>query len=361
MLRRRLLAILAAPLAAVFGLVVEARLLLYRLGVLRRSSFSVPTIAIGNLSVGGAGKTPHTEYVVRHLGDYFPVGTLSRGYGRKTSGFRLVGPHDTARTVGDEPLQMARKFPGAAVAVGEDRVFGISNLVQYAPATRAVVLDDAFQNLAVAPAVNVLLTEYDRPYWRDSLMPVGRLREWRSGADRADAVVVTKCPPVLAQAGPDDPRRVEIVAEVAPRPHQRVFFSRYRYGRPWLVLDPRLATDLHAGLDVLLVTGIARTDYLRAYLDGVVGEVHELAFRDHRDFTKREVGRMVRLFRELDSPRKLILTTEKDAMRMYAHEEYLRGQNLPLFALPVEVEFLPEAPGRDFDAWLQHRLLAWRA
>ena len=361
MLRNRLLAFLAAPVAALFGIAVEARLLLYRVGLLRRSSFSIPTIAVGNLSVGGAGKTPHTEYVVRLLADYFPVGTLSRGYGRQTSGFRMVRPGDSAREVGDEPLQMKRKFPRAAVAVGEDRVFGISNLVQHAPATRAVVLDDAFQNLALQPAVNLLLTEYDRPYWRDNLMPVGRLREWRSGADRADAIVVTKCPSVLAEAAADSPARVAIVEEMAPRPHQRVFFSRYRYGRPWLVLDPRLGTDLTGDTDVLLVTGIARVDYLRDYLDGVVGEVHELTFRDHRDFSNREMGRMTRLFRELPSERKLILTTEKDAMRMYAHEPYLREQNLPLFALPVGVEFLPEPTGREFDAWLQHRLLAWRA
>lgn len=361
MLRDRLLAILAAPVAALFGIGVEARLLFYRIGLLKRTSFSVPTIAVGNLSVGGAGKTPHTEYIVRLLSDYFPIGTLSRGYGRKTSGFRMVEPQDTAREVGDEPLQMKRKFPRAAVAVGEDRVFGISNLVQYAPATRAVVLDDAFQNLALQPAVNLLLTEYDRPYWRDSLMPVGRLREWRSGADRADAIVITKCPPVLAEAAADDPARAELIAELAPRSHQRVFFSHYRYGRPWLVLDPRLGTDLSAEFDVLLVTGIARLDYLREHLEGVVREVHELTFRDHRDFTKREMGRMVRLFDELPSAHKLILTTEKDAMRMYAHEPYLRERNLPLFALPVEVEFLPEPPGREFDAWLQHRLLAWRA
>ena len=361
MLRRRLLALLAAPLAALFGMGVEVKLLLYRLRVLRRSTFSVPTIAIGNLSVGGAGKTPHAEYVVRLLREYVPVGTLSRGYGRKTTGFRMVRPTDTARAVGDEPLQIKRKFPDAAVAVGEDRVFGISHLVRHAPATRAVVLDDAFQHLAVQPAVNVLLTEYDRPYWRDSLMPVGRLREWRSGADRADAIVVTKCPPGLADAGPDDEARAAAIAEMAPRAHQRVFFSRYRYGRPWLVLDPRLGTDLAPDADVLLVTGIARVDYLRDYLEGAVARVHELTFRDHRDFTKREMGRMTRLFGELANPRKLILTTEKDAMRMYAHEPYLRERNLPLFALPAEVTFLPEAPGRDFDAWLQHRLLAWRA
>ena len=355
-MRRTVLRILAAPLAALFGLAVEARLLLYRVGLLKRSSFSIPTIAVGNLSVGGAGKTPHTEYLLRALTPFFGVGTLSRGYGRKTSGFRVVRPGDSARAVGDEPLQLKRKFPQAAVCVGEDRVFGISKLLTAAPGTRAVILDDAFQNLAVEPAINVLLTEYDRPYWRDYLMPVGRLREWSTGADRADVIVVTKCPPTLTQA-----EREAVVAEMRPLARQRVFFSRYGYGAPWLVLDPRGRTRLEADWDVLLVTAIARVDYLRDYLRPRVAKLHDLPFGDHHDFTKRDVGRVVRLFREIANPKKVILTTEKDAMRLYAHEDYLREQNLPLFALPAQVEFLDEPSGKTFDAYIRNRLLAFRA
>ncbi len=355
-MRTRILRILAAPLAALFGLLVELRLLLYRVGLLRRVNFSLPTIAVGNLSVGGAGKTPHTEYLVRLLQDYLHVGTLSRGYGRKTSGFRYLSAADSAREVGDEPLQLKRKFPELAVSVSEDRVFGISNLVQYAPDTQVVLLDDAFQNLALQPAVNLLLTEYDRPYWTDSLMPVGRLREWPTGADRADAVVVTKCPDDLSAT-----RRAELIEELSPTPRQRVFFSRYTYGYPWLVLDPRHRISLDATLDVLLVTAIARVDYLRAGLTPLVAEIHDLPFGDHHEFTKRDLGRMTRLFHDIENPRKLILTTEKDAMRLYAHEPYLREQNLPLFALPAEVAFFAEPPGRGFDDWVRNRLLEFRA
>ena len=354
--RDHILRFLAAPLAALFGIGVEARLLLYRTGVLKRTSFSLPTIGVGNLSVGGAGKTPHTEYLVRLLRDYFPVATLSRGYGRKTSGFRYVEPTHRAEDVGDEPLQLKRKFPDLAVAVGEDRVFGVSTLLQYAPQTQAVILDDVFQHLAVRPALTLLLTEYDRPYWRDSLMPVGRLREWATGAERADAIVVTKCPQVLAQAD-----RSRLLEELDALPHQRVFFSRYGYGAPWFVLDPRYTTALSPEYDVLLVTAIARVDYLLEYLRGEVAEVHEVSFRDHHDFSKRDLGRVARLFREIDNPRKLILTTEKDAMRLYAHEEFLRREDLPLFALPALVQFLPEAPGRGFDEYVRHRLLEFRA
>ena len=356
LVRKAVLRFLAAPFAALFGIGVEARLLLYRLGVLKRSSFSIPTIAVGNLSVGGAGKTPHTEYLLRTLQEFFDVGTLSRGYGRKTSGFRYVQMGDSARDVGDEPLQLKRKFPKAAVCVGEDRVFGISSVLRHAPATKTVILDDAFQNLALQPTVNLLLTEYDRPYWRDQLMPVGRLREWRSGADRADAIIVTKCPEDLTQE-----ERAEIIAEMSPRAGQRVFFSRYGYARPWLVLDPRYRTTLSTDWDVLLVSAIARADYLRSYVSGKVNKVHDLPFGDHHEFKKRDLGRMVKLFQDIENPKKIILTTEKDAMRLYAHDPYLREQNLPLFALPAAVEFLEEPFGKTFDDYIRHELLAFRA
>ena len=355
-MRAAILRFLLAPFAALFGIGVEFRLLLYKLGVLKRSSFSIPTIAIGNLSVGGAGKTPHTEYLLRSLGEFFDVGTLSRGYGRKTTGFRYVQPNDTARDVGDEPLQLKRKFPRAAISVGEDRVFGISNLLTHAPNTQTVILDDAFQHLAVKPAINVLLTEYDKPYWRDQLMPVGRLREWPSGADRADVIVITKCPDTLSPQ-----EREELIEEMAPTQHHRVFFSKYTYGQPWLVLDPRYRTQLDKDWDVLLVTAIARPDYLRNHLQSKVAHVHDLPFGDHHDFTKRDLGRMVRLFHEIDNPKKIILTTEKDAMRLYAHAAYLREQNLPLFALPAVVDFLPEPFGKTFDDFIRHQLLAFRA
>lgn len=354
--RSAILRFLAAPLAAAFGIVVEVRLLLYRWRVLKRTEFSVPTIGVGNLSVGGAGKTPHTEYLIRLLGDYFPLGTLSRGYGRKTSGFRYVRAEDSSESVGDEPLQLKRKFPEVAVCVGEDRVFGVSTLLQYAPETQTVILDDVFQHLPVKPSLSLLLTEFDRPFWTDSLMPVGRLREWAAGAERADAIIVTKCPPVFAQAD-----RNQVLLDLDPLPHQRVFFSRYGYGDPWLVLDPRYTTQLSADYDVLLLTAIARVDYLLEYLREAVAEVHEVSFKDHHEFTKRDLGRMTRLFTEIDNPRKLILTTEKDAMRLYGHEAYLREQNLPLFALPAVVQFLPEAPGRGFDEYIRHELLNFRA
>lgn len=355
-MREAIFRFLAAPLAALFGIGVEARLLIYKLGIIKRAEFSIPTIGVGNLTVGGAGKTPHTEYLIRLLHEFFPIGTLSRGYGRQTTGFRYVQIQDSASEVGDEPLQLKRKFSDVAVCVGEDRVFGVSSLLQHAPHTKAVILDDVFQHLAVKPALTLLLTEFDRPFWRDSLMPMGRLREWRSGAERADAIIITKCATDFTQQ-----HRDEALRNLDPLPRQRVFFSRYVYGDPWLVLDPRYNTQLENDWDVLLLTAIARVDYLRDYLNKAVAEVHELSFDDHHEFTKRDLGRMTRLFGEIKNPKKVILTTEKDAMRLYAHEPYLKEQNLPLFALPAIVQFLPEAPGRSFDEYIRHALLAFRS
>ena len=187
-------------------------------------------------------------------------------------------------------------------------------------------------------------------------MPSGRLREWRTGADRADAIVITKCPDDLT-----DEQRKDVIEAMEARPHQRIFFSKYGYGQPWLFQDPRYSTQLGPDWDVLLVTAIARVDYLKQHLEAHVGEVHDVSFGDHHDFTKRDIGRINRLFKEIENPKKIILTTEKDAMRLYAHAPYLRENKLPIFALPALVQFFPEAPGQDFDSYIRNRLLSFRA
>ena len=171
--------ILLLPLALLYGLGVGLRNLFYRMGILRSVRFGLPVVSVGNLSVGGAGKTPHIEYLIRWLDQYLQVAVLSRGYGRKTQGFRPVTIIDTAELVGDEPLQFKRKFSGVPIAVSESRALGVPELVKRNPDTQVVLLDDAFQHLAVSPAINLLLTEHDRPFTRDWLLPAGRLREWR--------------------------------------------------------------------------------------------------------------------------------------------------------------------------------------
>ena len=205
--------ILLLPLALLYGLGVGFRNLLYRVGILRSVRFDLPVISVGNLSMGGAGKSPHIEYLIRWLDQFLEVAVLSRGFGRNTYGYRPVTSIDTAEMVGDEPLQFKRKFPNVAICVSESRALGVPELVKRNPETQCVLLDDAFQHLAVTPGLNILLTEFTHPFTRDWLLPSGRLREGRYNYRRADIIIVTKCPPDFTSV-----QRAKMVQEFDPFP-----------------------------------------------------------------------------------------------------------------------------------------------
>ena len=334
MIQKWLIKVLLFPLAMVYGLGVSVRDLFYRKGFLRAVEFSIPTISVGNLSIGGAGKTPHIEYLVRLLKDYIYVATLSRGYQRKTRGFLEVDPRHSANEVGDEPLQFKRKFSDIVVTVGESRTFAIPKILTSYPHIQAVLLDDAYQHRPIKPGLNILLTEYNHPFTRDLLLPAGRLREWRSAYRRADVMVVSKCPPEL---GEDE--RQAMIKELNPYPGQNVFFSYFKYQQPYFILNPRYRLPLNPEVDVLLICAIARTDYLMSYLETQVGSVKLLEYEDHHYFTKFDIGHLQKTFEEIESDKKVILTTEKDAMRLELHQEYISKNQLPIFAIPVEVAF----------------------
>lgn len=327
--------ILLLPIALLYGLAVGLRNLLYKAGVLRSVRFDLPVISVGNLSVGGAGKTPHIEYLIRWLDQYLEVAVLSRGYGRKTEGFRPVTIIDSADMVGDEPLQFKRKFPAVAVSVSESRALGVPELVKRNPATQVVLLDDAFQHLAVTPGLHILLTEFSRPFTRDWLLPSGRLREWRLGYRRAEIIVITKCPPDMT-----DRQRQEMLAEIDPYPWQRVYFSKYRYGLPYDMLRPDVRQPLSLETDVLLVSAIANTDYLLNFLSGEAASVQTLEFEDHHYFSEDDLNLVLRRFNAMHSRNKIVVTTEKDATRLELHEQFFWKNNIPVFVLPIEVEFL---------------------
>ncbi len=335
MIQNALLKILLSPLALLYGLGVWLRDFFYRRGLLQEVSFSIPVISIGNLSVGGTGKTPHIEYLVRLLKPYLQVGTLSRGYKRKTRGFLEVQPDHEAEDVGDEPLQFKRKFPDLAVAVAESRVLGIPELLKRHADLQVILLDDAFQHRSVKPGLNILLTEYSRPYTRDFLLPVGRLREMPAAAKRADVIVVTKCPANLRKEDAE-----AMISELNPLPHQQIFFSHYRYRAPYYLFDVNYTTGLPTDWDVLLITAIANEEYLLSYLAPHVGNIYTETFEDHHHFTPYEIARIRQKFEHLPGDKKFILTTEKDAMRLLKHRAYLLQERLPVFVLPVEVEFL---------------------
>ncbi len=346
--------VLLLPLALLYGIGVGIRNLFYRIGVLRSVRFDLPVISIGNLSVGGAGKSPHIEYMLRWLDQYIGVAVLSRGYGRKTMGYRPVTVIDNAEQVGDEPLQFKRKFPDIPISVCESRALGVPEIVKRTPETQCVLLDDAFQHLAVTPALNILLTEFNRPFTRDWLLPAGRLREWRYGYRRADIIVVTKCPVDLTQQ-----QRFEMLTEIDPYPRQRIYFSRYQYGQPYELLRPDVRRPLDLETHVLLVSAIANTDYLLQYLGAEAASVQTLEFEDHHYFNESDLLDMQRRFEALPQRNKIILTTEKDAVRLELHENFLRENQLPVLVLPVEVSFC-DNDELDFQADVKQVLLEFK-
>lgn len=326
--------VLLLPFALLYGIGSGLRNLLYRIGVLRSVRFDLPVISIGNMSVGGTGKSPHIEYLLRWLNQFIEVSVLSRGYGRKTMGFRHVSVIDTAEQVGDEPLQFKRKFQDIPICVSESRALGIPELLKYNPEVQTVLLDDAFQHLAITPGLNVLLTEFGRPFTRDWLLPSGRLREWRYGYRRADIIIVTKCPPDLTAK-----QRHDLLTEIDPFPRQRVYFSKYRYAQPYDLLRPDVRKALDLNTDVLLVSAIAQTDYLLKYLATEVRSVQTIEFEDHHYFDEANLQEIKKTFSGMDSRNKIILTTEKDATRLELHQEFLWANKLPVYVLPVEVAF----------------------
>jgi tetraacyldisaccharide 4'-kinase len=326
--------ILLLPFALVYGLVISVRNFCYRIGIFKRISFDLPVISVGNLTIGGAGKTPHLEFLIRWLDDYLNIATLSRGYGRKTAGFRPVSIIDTAVEVGDEPLQFKRKFPNIAVSVGENRALAIPEVIRRNPETQVVLLDDAFQHLAVRPGLNILLTEFDRPFSSDWLLPAGRLREWRSSYKRADLLIVSKCPPILPKTA-----RERLISALNPMPWQSVFFSFYQYSTPYELSRPAIRQPLLPEMNVLLISAIAGTSYLLDYLKSKTKLVTSIEFADHHFFEEIDLEEIKRRFSGMPRLSSIILTTEKDATRLELHQDFLEKNNLPVYVLPIEVAF----------------------
>jgi tetraacyldisaccharide 4'-kinase len=334
MVQSFLVKILLMPVALLYGLLVGISNGMYTIGWLKSVNFSIPVISVGNLSVGGAGKTPHIEWLIEHLSPYIKVGVLSRGYRRKTKGYLQITTDMDARLSGDEPLQFKKKYPEILVSVCESRTFGIPQMVMDQPSLQLVLLDDAFQHRAVKPGLNILLTEFSLPFTQDFLLPVGRLREWKSGYRRADIIVVTKCP-----ADPDQIDRSSWERELKPDNHQQVFFTFYEYGNPYYLFNGESRIVLDQSIDVFLVSAIARTDYLMSYLEEKVNSVRMLEFEDHHYFTNYEMAQIEKEFHSMESSQKVILTTEKDAMRLELHKNFIHSQQIPVFVLPVRVKF----------------------
>lgn len=329
------------PLTVWYAVGVWLRNMMFSLGLKRQVAPPVTTIGVGNLCAGGAGKTPMVEYLLRKFSDQYETAFLSRGYRRKTTGFVLDdGSHSPSR-VGDEPAMIGYKFPNLTVAVCEKRVAGVERLLARDLPPQLVVLDDVFQHRYIKPTINILLTEYDRPWFKDCIMPYGDLREFRSAYRRANIIVVTKAPQQI-----DPIERHNFVARLKLKSYQKVFFSHVEYRAPIPLMGGApipLSTIDH----VLAVTGIANPQPMLQYL-ATQCKTTPLQFADHHRFGASDIKRMRKLFGQLEGSRKLILTTEKDAVRF----RELKGTDLlaglPIYSLPIEVCIHPASDG-DFD------------
>ena len=335
--------VLLMPFSLLYHLVTRLRNHLYDIGYKKSFTFNGPVvICIGNLSVGGTGKTPMVEYLVRLLKEKYQTATLSRGYGRKTQGFRVASSDDNARTLGDEPYQFYTKFASEImVAVGESRALAIPFMLAERPGLQAILLDDAFQHRSVAPHFTILLTTYQQPFFSDRVLPAGRLRESRVGAKRAHAVIVTKCPNAISEK---EMGFYEANIKEYTKVDTPVFFTKLAYATP-IAFDK--LSELRPGGEAFLFSGIANPDNLKSYVAEKFGLLKFVQFADHHDYTPKDVKRLIESFDALPASEKFLLTTEKDMVKLVSPvlQPLLKG--VPIFYLPIAVEFVKD--GKAFD------------
>lgn len=310
-----------------YGLINHIRNLLFDKGVLKTLSHDTAVISVGNLKAGGTGKTPFVEYLLRLLASSYNIAVISRGYGRKTKGYRLVDPQGRAEDFGDEPLQMAKKFPNVLFAVCESRNKAIEIIEAEYPAIDLVLLDDAYQHRYTARDFNILLTEYNRPFFKDRVLPFGLLREYRQGYKRADCIVVTKCPPL------EERERRDFAEKLKPLPGQRIFFSEIHYRLPYLLNDESRKLNLSEH-SVVLFTGISNNSHIVSYLKSKTLLLGTISYNDHHNFSQRDRLHILQEFRKLGKADSILLTTEKDAGRIGSFP-------IDVYVLPIDVEAMP--------------------
>ena len=326
------LRILLFPFSLVYGLVVIIRNYLFNKNIFKSSGFNLPLIGVGNLSVGGTGKSPMVEYLLNMLHEQYSVATLSRGYKRKTKGYALAQANTTALEIGDEPMQFHEKFPEVAVAVGEARLEAVPQLLHDRPGTQVIILDDAFQHRSIKAGLNILLTDCNNLFTRDFFLPTGDLRDQRSSYKRAQVIVVTKCP---ANFSVDEKKKV--IEEIAPVDGQQVFFTTIEYGIPYHIISKQ-KRQIGVYSEVLLVCGIANPAPLKQYLTEHAKAYYEQVYSDHHIFTIDDLKDINKKFDEIHAEQKMIITTEKDAVRLTKFDGEL--MDLPLYVLPVRHRFL---------------------
>ena len=332
--------ILLYPVSLIYGLITGLRNFMFNTEILKSVEFPLPVICVGNITIGGTGKTPHTEYIADLLSKHFNVAVLSRGYKRKTEDFIMASPSSTVQEIGDEPAQIKRKFPDISVAVDSNRVKGINRILGMRPDTEIIILDDGFQHRKLTPGFSILLSDFNRPMASDHLIPFGSLREGRHNARRADIILITKTP-----AGISPIERRLIVTDVSKMPYQNLYFTTLKYMEPVPVFENipsvfNLGWNSYTGNGAVLVTGIANPKPLAEHLGKIFSEIIHLPFPDHHDFTGEDVATISRAWNELKSPVRYLMTTEKDAMRLRESGKISEDLKPAFYYIPVCIDFL---------------------
>jgi tetraacyldisaccharide 4'-kinase len=325
--------------AALYRLVTGVRNRLYDTGIIRSYSFSLPVICIGNITAGGTGKTPHVMYLAEKLAAMTDVAVLSRGYLRKSRGFRMITASDIVSDAGDEPLMMANRLTAAKVFVDRDRANGIRDIIHRYPETGTVILDDGFQHRAVKAGMNIILTSFDRLMTRDRILPLGRLRESLSAIKRADMIIVTKVPPSVSPQEKDSIRR-----ELTSAGAHDIYFTGLKYEKI-VPLFGGSNRDMTAAISVLLVTGIASPSPLVKYVSDLSSNVRHIAFPDHHRFTARDIDAIELSFNGLPGDDRIIITTEKDAVRLKEIINIADRLAEVFYFMPVGIEFIDNETG----------------
>lgn len=329
------------PFSFLYGLVTDIRNYFYDKGYWKEITFDVAIINVGNLTVGGTGKTPHVEYLIRLLANKFSIATLSRGYGRETKGFLLADSKANAHTIGDEPYQFYQKFNHEIeVAVGENRVEAVAKIISQKINTNLIILDDAFQHRAIKPSFNMMLMDFSRPIFEDFVFPTGRLRERRHGAKRADIVIVTKCPDDFTAE-----KQPSLTHNLQPylRKNTPIFFTQIMYGKP---LNCRLEEGNSVLNKVVLLSGIANPKPFEEYAKRTFDVVNHLIFKDHHDFNEQDL-REITIQNNFDGT--VILMTEKDMVKFKPLLNHPLLKEIELYYLPIEIEFLDNKMKANFD------------
>jgi tetraacyldisaccharide 4'-kinase len=329
------------PVSVIYGFLTGFRNFLYNSGILHSTEFNVPVICVGNITVGGTGKTPHTEYLVGLLGKSFRVATLSRGYKRKTRDFRIASASASVSEIGDEPMQIFRKYPGTFVTVDRNRVNGVNRIMAMEPQTDVIILDDGFQHRQITPGFSILLSDFERPFLKDHMLPYGNLREDRINIRRADIILITKCPENLTPL-----QRRLIVKDVEKAPYQNLYFTTLRYNLPLplfesrdekITLPPMIPGS---GAGIVLVTGIANPKPFREYLHRFFAEIIQLEYPDHYNYKEKDLAAISAAYSRLRSDMKFVITTEKDSVRLREFTNIAEPVRSAFFYVPVGIYFL---------------------